>query len=238
MGVVYKVTNTLNGKSYIGITKHTAKLRWAQHCASAREVSNLRSALHSAIRKYGHEVFQLEELQSSDCWIELQVLERTFIAQYNTLVDGYNLTSGGQGHEWTADQKRHLSETNTGRRQTAESIAKIRAAQQGRPLSIDHKAKLSSAAKRRVRQPFSIEHRANMGAVRKGKPLSDTHREKLSQAAQTRVRTPLTAETRAKIKASRLGHKRSEESRHKQRIAILKRSVRKAEEELKRVQES
>ena len=57
--IVYKVTNKINNKIYIGITTRNINIRWKEHC-------NLRarsSILKSAISKYGKDNFIIEEIE-------------------------------------------------------------------------------------------------------------------------------------------------------------------------------
>ncbi|MBH9580891.1 hypothetical protein DOS62_06615 [Staphylococcus felis] len=48
---VYKITNKINGKSYVGITTQGIKERFKQHCQS-------KSCVGNAIRKYGKEILR------------------------------------------------------------------------------------------------------------------------------------------------------------------------------------
>jgi len=56
-GYVYLVTNTVNGKKYVGCTRVTVSRRWIQHRSAAKNGSPF--ALHQAIRKYGFNKFQM-----------------------------------------------------------------------------------------------------------------------------------------------------------------------------------
>jgi group I intron endonuclease len=95
MGQIYKITNKINGKSYIGLTTREFKDRWREHVVFAKS-SDL--PLYRAIRKYGFEAFSSEILADSEDNEELQKLEIHFIEYFNTFGDnGYNLTRGGEG---------------------------------------------------------------------------------------------------------------------------------------------
>ena len=62
MYLIYKVTNKINSKIYIGLTSKTAEQRCMQHINDA--VQNRDNyAFHSAIRKYGYNAFELEVLE-------------------------------------------------------------------------------------------------------------------------------------------------------------------------------
>ena len=60
MGYIYKVTNNINGKMYIGQTRRTIEQRWKQHIYDSFNNSLDTSAFHCAIRKYGIEAFKIE----------------------------------------------------------------------------------------------------------------------------------------------------------------------------------
>lgn len=91
-GIIYKITNKVNGKSYIGQTRYTLEFRWRQHLHKKDNVY-----FHNAIKKYGAENFSLEVLEECDL-DKLNSREIFYIAKYNTFENGYNLTIGGDGN--------------------------------------------------------------------------------------------------------------------------------------------
>lgn len=97
---IYKTTNDINGKCYIGFDSEWPNRRIAHNSQAHRESSNAyHSYFHNAIRKYGRESFGWEILyQSTDKFHTLRVMEPHFIKEYNSYgKDGYNLTYGGDG---------------------------------------------------------------------------------------------------------------------------------------------
>ena len=94
-GFIYKITNTINGKSYIGQTIQNVKERFYQHCATKcrKAVSNM--AIHRAIKKYGKSNFIVEVIEEIDS-ANLNDRERYWIKYYNSYNNGYNSTKGGQ----------------------------------------------------------------------------------------------------------------------------------------------
>ena len=91
-GIIYKITNKVNGKSYIGQTRYTIEFRWKQH-----QHKKDNTYFHNAIKKYGIENFSIEILE--ECNIEdLNSREIYYIAKYDTFNNGYNLTIGGDGN--------------------------------------------------------------------------------------------------------------------------------------------
>ena len=94
-GFIYKITNTINGKSYIGQTIQNVKERFYQHCATkcSKAVSNM--AIHRAIKKYGKSNFIVEVIEEVES-VYLNDRERYWIKYYNSYNNGYNSTKGGQ----------------------------------------------------------------------------------------------------------------------------------------------
>ena len=95
--VIYKITNKINNKIYIGLTKFTPEKRFRYHI---RDSKTAKSGIDSAIRKYGQENFTLEVIDSSaKTYDELKELEKFYIESYNSKDKniGYNQTFGGEG---------------------------------------------------------------------------------------------------------------------------------------------
>ena len=91
--VVYQITNTSNGKRYIGYTSKTLHERWEGHVKDARLGSQ--THFHSAIRKYGKEVFSLEVLFLENTSAEAKETEILMILDRSP---EYNKTFGATGH--------------------------------------------------------------------------------------------------------------------------------------------
>ena len=94
-GFIYKITNKLNGHSYIGQTIQNVKERFYQHCAIKCDKAVLNMAIHKAIQKYGKENFTLEILEEIDSTL-LNDREKYWIEYFDTYKNGYNETLGGQ----------------------------------------------------------------------------------------------------------------------------------------------
>ena len=93
--IIYRVTNTVNGKIYIGKTKFTLSKRRSIHERSRKNFLFAR-----AIRKYGKENFKWEVLEKDiDNEENLCRLEKHYIWFYKASKKefGYNLTDGGEG---------------------------------------------------------------------------------------------------------------------------------------------
>lgn len=194
-GIIYCVTNKVNGKRYIGQTTIPLYRRWHTHKrADGRCVS-----LSAAIKKYGAECFEVVEIDQAYSREELDAKEVAHIATANTLdpAFGYNLRPGGMCATFSSETRALMSARKVGRVLTAEHKANIAAASTGIPKSAEHCAKVS-AAKKGV--PKSDAHRAAQSKPRPDFVMSEAHRQAIRLAATGAV---FSEERRAKISAAR-----------------------------------
>ena len=94
---IYKITNNINNKIYVGITNQGYKTRWYKHCSdSIRECG---FPLHLAMRKHGIANFIIEIIDTANTIEELKEKEKYWIKTLasNNRQIGYNLTEGGDG---------------------------------------------------------------------------------------------------------------------------------------------
>lgn len=88
---IYKITNLLNGKLYIGQSVHPDR-RWWEHCNRAkRKIDDY--PIHLAIAKYGTENFKMDILEWTEDYDNKEIY---YIQFYNSLCpNGYNVANGG-----------------------------------------------------------------------------------------------------------------------------------------------
>ena len=94
---IYKITNQINGHSYIGLSTHIED-RWDYHKDPYNWDREKDKALYIAIKKYGIDNFNFEILE--ECSPEqLSEKEKFYIAKYDTFHNGYNMTAGGEDNQ-------------------------------------------------------------------------------------------------------------------------------------------
>lgn len=96
MGYIYKITNDINDKIYIGKTCDSIEERWKEHCRDYLKPSVSKRPLYNAIRRYGIEHFQIEEIEQCNN-NNINEQEQYWIQYYNSYHNGYNATRGGDG---------------------------------------------------------------------------------------------------------------------------------------------
>lgn len=140
-GVIYKVTNTVNGHFYIGQTKMALGKRWSKHCSDARAGAGW--VLAAAIRKHGVEAFTVEVLE--EC-LDKDALNAAEIAWIEKLQPVYNSCAGGGGlGSPTPKVRAKISAASRGRKISAETRKNMSAAQKGHPVSEETKRKIYEA---------------------------------------------------------------------------------------------
>lgn len=104
MGFIYKITNKVNGKIYIGKTLKTIEGRWKDHVEDYQRPRFEKRPLYSAMKKYGVENFSVEEVEECSSEI-LSEREIYWIDFYDSFRSGYNATKGGDGKPFIDEQE-------------------------------------------------------------------------------------------------------------------------------------
>lgn len=106
MGYIYKITNVLNNKVYIGQTVKTVEKRFNQHKNNSNKEYFSQIILYKAFNKYGINNFKCETIEEVDN-LKLDEREKYWIEFYNSYFDGYNSTLGGrlvQLYNWDTEE--------------------------------------------------------------------------------------------------------------------------------------
>ena len=144
--LIYKITNTVNGKIYVGQTVRTLEERKWQHINTAKH--GHKNHLYNAMRKYGIDNFKFEKICDVDNIEDLNILERYYIAKYNCIKDGYNMVDGGNNNIMFLDdvKKKHAERMRS--KETRSKISQsMKQYRKEHPFTEEHKRKLSEKAK-------------------------------------------------------------------------------------------
>lgn len=163
MYFVYIITNTSNARQYVGITNNVKK-RMRSHRQGNGETKFAR-----AIRKYGWNCFVVTEVACTKEWDFAKQIEKMLISEHNTLVDGYNMTQGGDGTvgwKHTEESKKKIKESNLKTYQNENLKQAI-----GKKISI---AKLGK-----------VSHKKGIPSGKKGIPHSKEHADKIRKSLNT-----------------------------------------------------
>lgn len=165
MGCVYKLTNLITGKCYVGMTTLTVQRRWKAHVWDSKRPS--RCLITRAIGKYGSIAFKIEILAVSTSRRRLFELERYFIKALDTKhPNGYNLTFGGEGvvAERTPEWCARISAARKGAIFSDEHIENLRRSHAGKSpawsWTPERRAKASQSAKLRATDPEERKRRS------------------------------------------------------------------------------
>lgn len=189
-GIVYKITNTITGMSYVGQTVQTVRARWAEHVSHARQGKS-QSYIARSIRKYAIHAFEVETLHMCVSQEEMDFVEIFYICLLGTKTpNGYNLSDGGGGCSGWKNGKGHSPSNHT--RKLLSVAGKGNTNALGKKYSKEFCSKISEALRNRIRKTESynttkcIEKRMNyrhevatraaISAGLKGKPWSEARR--------------------------------------------------------------
>ena len=97
MAYIYKITNKINGKIYIGKTERTVEERWNEHCNDFTKDRCKDRPLYRAMNKYGAENFHIETIEETSSPEERECF---WIEHFQSFKKGYNATIGGDGKRY------------------------------------------------------------------------------------------------------------------------------------------
>ena len=197
---IYKITNIINDKMYVGFTSQTIEKRFNQHKSKSKS-DNL-DKLHKAIKKYGVDNFKIELISEHQTMNDALDNEKKLISELDLTKNGYNLSSGGEwspnekiklrGRTFTEEHRGNISKNHAdirgdknpmfGKKHSLESRQKISNKLKGKSKSTEARENMSKAALNR-----STEHKLKIGATKKGKPRSEETKRKISESLKKRA---------------------------------------------------
>ena len=186
---IYKITNLLNSKIYIGQSVQPNK-RWHQH---KKDSKTPRFTLQFAMNKYGVENFSFEIIACCKNQDDANYTETLLVSTYNSLLpNGYNMTHGGLNAPKSDAWKQSMNKWRSSLSEEEKQIIRN---------------KQSEATKQQILQ---------QGHPAQGHKWTEEQRKAIfewrSSADKEAIYTP---EVRQKMRESHLGHKQSEETLEK-----------------------
>jgi group I intron endonuclease len=152
-GIIYKITNTLNNKVYIGQTVRGFLERYNEYKSDFKNKSKSNNIyLYNSFLKYGFDNFKFEIIDHAESIEELNEKEIHYIKKYNTTDRnfGYNLHDGGRNSLLSEETKKKMSESRKGkpkpdgwREKTIPPAGSEEAKKYGRPKTEEQKKYLS-----------------------------------------------------------------------------------------------
>jgi group I intron endonuclease len=174
MHFIYKITNKINNKIYIGQTNNPL-LRWSQHKSNAK-YDRGQQVITRAITKYGSDNFDFEVIASCQSQEDVNLTEEQMIAQYNSRNPeiGYNIDAGGNTTPRTPEVLQKISEGLRKHYETHDGWLK------GGNLSEEWKENISKASIGKeganTGKTFSDEWRGKMSTSLAGKEMKSRRR--------------------------------------------------------------
>lgn len=192
---IYKITNTITNKSYIGKTSIGYLKRFNKHKLNAEKGINRR--LYDSMRLHGVDNFIVTLEYTATTIEELNLKEIELIHKFNTLMpNGYNMTLGGDGGytlaSWSDDERKELYKQQalkrTGTKCSKETKEKISKAQKGKVIPKEVREKVSKSLLSYFKN-ISIEekrrktlHLREYDGARKGSKHSEATKELMSKS--------------------------------------------------------
>ena len=174
---IYRITNKLNGKSYIGKTSMNFGDRWDCHRAQLNGGYHDNPHLQNAWNKYGADNFEFEIIEVVNNHEMLNELEMKYISEYRSHDMSYNLHDGGDGgynlgRHLSEDTKRKIGEKN--RKKASQSTRDKMSTSQKRRFQSwsdsDRSAWGEKMSRRASGYHWSEESRARFSELQRTKP--------------------------------------------------------------------
>ncbi len=121
--IIYKITNLINHKVYIGQTTRPIEERMYEYAAQSRKIRG-NSAIHRSINRYKWKNFTYEILDIAETIDELNEKEKYYIKNFESYNRkyGYNILEGGRNSKPGPETRKKMSEAHKGIKQSPEWI--------------------------------------------------------------------------------------------------------------------
>lgn len=245
-GIVYLIRNTINRKVYVGKTVQNLDAYFADNLVAAINGSKRKPLLYRAIRKHGAPAFSVEILETCAA-ADLSEAEKKWIKSTQSCNSryGYNLTTGGTGGAMvgTAYEKLRKPKSEAHRKKlsisakargwratdqtrTPEARAKRSASLQGRVFSQETRAKMSQAAKGKVKgpRPAQSARMRGLGNPMAGVSMPHGHQDKLQTAVRKWRESNPEDHRLSCVKASRTSWEGMTDEQKQKRLAPMRKA--------------
>lgn len=182
--LIYKITNIVNGKLYIGQTTKTLDERIKNHHNAF--VSGKDTHLYRSMRKYGWDKFQFSVIVYASSQDVLNELEEFYIRKYDTVRNGYNMAYGGTVNVMYSESvaKKHDAKMRTKSvREKISKSMKLSYAKRG-GASAEHRKHLSDNKKKFYASDRGIAAKKKFSETYR---LSDEHKAALIESLKKHV---------------------------------------------------
>ena len=195
--IIYRIQNKINGKIYVGQTKHSLNKRVKAHIRSKKFL------ISKALRKYGIDSFEIRVIGLAGSKEVANGKEKYWIKALDCKApNGYNLCDGGEGLSEPTEETRHkmslsMIGKNVGKKASPETKAKMSKSAMGKNIGL-------------VRSPETRQRISDNHVGTLGKKYTEATKERMSSSLKGRV---FSEEWRAKISQSKRGFRLSEDTK-------------------------
>jgi group I intron endonuclease len=220
MHYLYRITNQLNSKVYIGQTVDD-KARWGAHQSFAKNPEKTGQYIHRAMAKYGVENFIYEVIAACRTQEDADETETTLIKQYDSrnIENGYNIAPGGN-QAWNAGLPKE-QQPMYGKKQSDYQKQRCSETHKGVSWGTHTEEWKQKASLQRMGHPTSEETIAKISQAQIGKVISKETRAKMAASAKFRPRRKHSSETKAKMSIVAIGRVFSDD--HIKNLGLAKR---------------
>lgn len=205
--IIYKITNLINNKVYIGKTTEGLDRRRKRHLMYLERGIEQGIVLYQALSKYGINSFTWDILYEANDRNELSEKEKFFIIENHSHITqhGYNMTWGGDGGSWDKTHPRYneiirnrSGQNNSffGKHHTPDQIEKWKASRRGRPMKDEQKILYSKIFAGENNPMFGRHHSME---------TKEKIRNKLKGKVSWKKGVKCSEETKKKISESKMG---------------------------------